>query len=142
MPQLKVKRLFSEAFLPTVAYAGEDLGFDLYAYEDTWLPRDVHTTVRTGVALEMEGFGFRVADRGSMAKGNITTSGGVMDAGFRGEWMPRLTYHGPEAGYQIKRGERVAQAIPQPVYTGEPILEVDMLSPGKRGLNRFGSSGR
>ena len=35
---LKVKKLHPEAQLPTVAHPGTDLGFDLYALEDTALP--------------------------------------------------------------------------------------------------------
>lgn len=152
--QLKVKRLHPDAVLPTVAYAGDDLGFDLYALADTFLPTNQHVAVHTGVALEMEGFGFRIADRGSMARFNITVSGGVMDA-YRDEWQPRLTYHGMCTenetltfgvangdGYWIKRGEKIAQAIPQRVYTGVPIVEVAELSPSARGTKRFGSSGR
>ena len=38
---LKVKKLHPDAQLPTVAHPGTDLGFDLYALEDTALPAGV-----------------------------------------------------------------------------------------------------
>jgi len=63
--------------MPTVNYAGSDLGFDLYAIEDTLLPPGVPIKVRTGIAVEgPPGTGFVVGDRSSMASKGITYAGG------------------------------------------------------------------
>src|SRR5580692_4658768 len=83
---LKVKLLHPEAQAPTVAYAGSDLGFDLYAVEDTLLPPGVPVKVRTGIAVEgPTGWGFVLGDRSSMATKGVTYAGGRIDAGYRGE---------------------------------------------------------
>lgn len=49
MPLL-VKKLAAHAILPTVSTAGEDLGFDLYAAEDTVLNKNTVTLVNTFVS--------------------------------------------------------------------------------------------
>src|SRR6201998_2284631 len=83
---LKIKLLHPEAQAPTVAYAGSDLGFDLYAIEDTLLPPGVPVKVRTGIAIEGPlGWGFVLGDRSSMAAKGVTYAGGRIDAGYRGE---------------------------------------------------------
>src|SRR5262249_48641092 len=71
---LKILKLDQRAITPTVANAGEDLGFDIYALEDTLLPSNVPVKVRTGIAvhfekpgLPQEKFGLLVRDRSSMA---------------------------------------------------------------------------
>src|ERR1700735_1167725 len=83
---LKVKLLHPEAQAPTVPYARSDLGFDLYAVEDTLLPPGVPVKVRTGIAVEgPTGWGFVRGDRSSMATKGVTYAGGRIDAGYRGE---------------------------------------------------------
>ena len=49
MPLL-VKKLESNAIIPTVSNPNEDLGFDLYAVEDTILEKNKLTTVRTNIS--------------------------------------------------------------------------------------------
>src|SRR5690242_11910890 len=83
---LKVKLLHPDAQVPTVAYAGSDLGFDLYSIEDVVLEPGVPVKVRTGIAVEgPPGWGFVLGDRSSMASKGITYAGGRIDAGYRGE---------------------------------------------------------
>ena len=72
--------------MPTVTYAGSDLGFDLYAIEDVWLSPGAPVKVRTGIAVEgPPGCGFLLGDRSSMAARGVTYAGGRIDAGYRGE---------------------------------------------------------
>lgn len=139
---LKVKKLHPEAMLPTCSRPGEDLAFDLYALEDAVLERSKVQRLRTGIALEMEGFGFLVRDRSSMAypKG-ILTCGGVIDRGYRGEMFVNLLLFG-SAEYKVQRGDRIAQLIPVRPETAVQISEVDELSPSERGEKGYGSSGR
>src|SRR6202008_648562 len=83
---VKVKLLHAEAHPPTVAHAGSDLGYDLYAIEDVVLPPGVPIKVRTGIAVEgPPGWGFVLGDRSSMAARGVTYAGGRIDAGYRGE---------------------------------------------------------
>jgi dUTP pyrophosphatase len=139
---LKVKRLDPEAKLPTCKRPGEDLAFDLYALEDTVLKHGQVQRLRTGIALEMEGFGFLIRDRSSMAYPNgILTCGGVIDRGYRGEMFVNLIFFGGES-YNVQRGDRIAQLIPIRPETVVQISEVEELSSSERGEKGYGSSGR
>src|ERR1700760_2777259 len=83
---IKVQLLHRDAKLPTVNYAGSDLGYDLYAIEDVTLEPGQPVRVRTGIAVEgPAGQGFILGDRSSMAAKGITYAGGRIDAGYRGE---------------------------------------------------------
>ena len=139
---LKVKKLHPEATLPTCKRPGEDLAFDLYALEDSVLTHGEVQRIRTGVALEMEGFGFLIRDRSSMAYPNgILTCGGVIDRGYRGEILVNLIFFGGGI-YRIQRGDRIAQLIPIRPETMVQIEEVAELSSTERGEKGYGSSGR
>jgi dUTP pyrophosphatase len=139
---LKVKKLHPDAVLPTCSRPGEDLAFDLYALEDVILEFAKVQRVRTGVALEMEGFGFLVRDRSSMAypKG-ILTCGGVIDRGYRGEMFCNLILFGDKE-YHVRCGDKIAQIIPVRPETMVQVVEVSELSESDRGDKGYGSSGR
>ncbi|HEY6184168.1 MAG TPA: dUTP diphosphatase [Terriglobales bacterium] len=146
---LKILKLDQRAITPTVANAGEDLGFDIYALEDTLLPPNVPVKVRTGIAvhfeksgLPQEKFGLLVRDRSSMASKGVIASGGVIDAGYRGELLVLLTSYGNGSSFAIKAGDKIAQLIPLPVLTGAGVMETDTLSDSSRGQGGFGSTGR
>jgi dUTP pyrophosphatase len=163
---LKIKRLHPDAKLPTVAHPGTDLGYDLYALEDTVLPPGVAVKVRTGIAVEgLEGYGFVVGDRSSMAARGVTYMGGRIDAGYRGELMICLVnVTQPEVKLELERdaagavrdarlvksacevvlakGDKIAQISPVKAMTGWEIVEVSELSETLRAAKGFGSSGR
>jgi dUTP pyrophosphatase len=170
MQRVLVKKLLEAATLPTVAHPGEDLAYDVYAFEDMVLPLGETIQVRTGVAMQAERihsgstvwgaekFGLIVKDRSSMAKRGIVTRGGVIDAGYTGEIVifmtntkavtkvyesghPMLDDFVAEVPYQIKAGDKIAQLIPIPVLTGK-VIEVKDFEQTARGANGFGSSGR
>jgi dUTP pyrophosphatase len=148
---LKVKLLDERATLPTVANPGEDLGYDLYALEDTHVPFGTVTKIRTGIAVEgvVVGFdkrlGFLVRDRSSMASLGFIVTGGVIDTGYRGEiivMMNRLSPSEPaKMKHTIKAGEKFAQLVPMPVLTGL-VVQTDTLTETMRGDKGFGSSGK
>jgi dUTP pyrophosphatase len=102
--------------------------------------------VRTGIAVEARNpatdapLGLLVRDRSSMASRGIATTGGVIDAGYRGEILVLMTNLG-ETAVELKAGEKVAQMIPVPVLTGV-VEEVDSLEDSARAEKGFGSSGR
>jgi dUTP pyrophosphatase len=145
---LKVQKLDPHAITPTVANPGEDLGFDVYALEDTVLPPNSPVRVRTGIAVHFERaessekFGLLVRDRSSMASKGIIASGGVIDAGYRGELLVLLTSYGSSASFSIKAGDKIAQLIPLPVLTGVDVIEADSLAASARGQGGFGSTGK
>jgi dUTP pyrophosphatase len=96
---LRVRLLAPGAKLPTVAHPGEDLGYDVFASEDTVLPLGVAVAVPTGIAavyrpnFSERKFGLLVKDRSSMAAKGIKTSAGVIDAGYTGELKAMMTSH-------------------------------------------------
>jgi dUTP pyrophosphatase len=163
---LKVKLLHPEARTPTVAYAGSDLGFDLYSLEDTVLHPGIPVKVRTGIAVEgPPGWGFVLGDRSSMAARGVTYAGGRIDAGYRGEILVCLinvnqpcyslrTIRDPsgsvtevfldrsDVSITIRKGDKIAQMSPFEARTQLPIAVVEELSASERGGKGFGSSGR
>jgi len=143
---LRVKLLETGARAPVVAHPGEDLGYDLFALEDVLLPARATVKTRTGIAVEARhpetgaALGLLVRDRSSMAARGIATTGGVIDAGYRGEILVLMTNLG-EAPVVLKAGEKIAQMIPVPVLTGA-VETVENLEDSARAAKGFGSSGR
>ena len=143
---LRVKRLQPGARLPAVAHPGEDLGYDLFALEATVLAPRTTVKVRTGIAVEARDpvtgapLGLLVRDRSSMAARGVATTGGVIDAGYRGEILVLMTNLG-DAALTLAAGEKIAQMVPVPVLTGL-VHEVDSLEDSQRAAKGFGSSGR
>jgi dUTP pyrophosphatase len=132
--------------VPVVAHPGEDLGYDLFALEATALASRATVRVRTGIAVEARDsatgapLGLLVRDRSSMAARGIATTGGVIDAGYRGEILVLMT-NLSETAVELKAGEKIAQMIPVPVLTGA-VEEVESLEVSARAAKGFGSSGR
>ncbi len=143
---LRVKLLDPSARLPVVAHPGEDLGYDVFSLESAILAPQSTVRVRTGIAVEARHpatgtpLGLLVRDRSSMAARGIATTGGVIDAGYRGEIMILMTNLG-SASIDLKAGEKIAQMIPVPVLTGT-VEEVKSLEDSSRAEKGFGSSGQ
>lgn len=163
---LKVKLLHPDAKLPTVAYAGSDLGYDLYAIGDVVLQPGKPVKIRTGIAVEgVAGHGFVLGDRSSLAAQGITYAGGRIDAGYRGEILvclinvnqPAYSVHAvrdadggitdvvlesTDSNFHIRKGDKIAQMSPFQAHTAMPVVVVEELSATDRGGKGFGSSGR
>ena len=140
-----MKLLEEGARLPVVAHPGEDLGYDLFALTGVTLAPRTTVKVRTGISVEVRHpetgapLGLLVRDRSSMAARGIATTGGVIDAGYRGEILVLMTNLG-ETTVELKAGEKIAQMIPVPVLTGS-VQEVETLEDSARAERGFGSSG-
>ena len=143
---LRVKLLEPGARPPVVAHPGEDLGYDLFALEGILLAPRATVRVRTGIAVEARHpetgapLGLLVRDRSSMAARGLATTGGVIDAGYRGEILVLMT-NLSDAPIELKAGEKIAQMIPVPVLTGD-VVEVADLEDSARLAKGFGSSGK
>jgi dUTP pyrophosphatase len=101
-----------------------------------------------------------------MASKGAAVTGGVIDAGYRGEILVVMNNLNRQSfeirqpataaefacggasvvdmseKIHIKKGDKIAQMIPQPVRTGSGVINVDELPEAQRGDNGFGSSGR
>jgi dUTP pyrophosphatase len=137
---LKVKKVQDTAKLPTRAHH-DDAGIDLYSCgEHVILPG--HTAkIPIGIAFEIEeGYAGLIWDKSSIASKGIITSGGVIDAGYRGEVSVVLQNVTTEP-YTFEHGQKVAQMIIQKVEFPN-IVEASELSDSKRGTGGFGSTGK
>ncbi len=140
MDSVCVQRVSQDAFLPTRAHK-DDAGLDLYCLEDTCLPGASGKLVRTGIAVEIpqKHVGL-VADRSSLAKKGLKVTGGIVDAGYRGE-VHVVLWNLTAEDIQLKRSERVAQLLILPIVTPE-VVEVSSLGSTQRGDKGFGSTGK
>jgi len=142
---LRVKFLTGSAKAPTVAHPGEDLGYDVYASATVTIPARGHAVVPTGIAVECtsphgEKMGALLRDKSSMASRRLALTGGVIDAGYRGELRVLIENLG-DVEAVIHAGDKIANLIPYPVLTGE-VEVVEDLSDSSRKGGGFGSSGR
>src|ERR1700761_1850824 len=143
---LQVKLLVEGARAPEVAHPGEDLGYDIFALEAAELWAGQSLRLRTGIAVEArhpatgEPLGLLVRDRSSMAAKGLAVTGGVIDAGYRGELQILIT-NLTENAVAIGAGDKIAQMIPIPVLTGT-VTVVESLADSTRSEKGFGSSGR
>lgn len=141
-----MKLLDPAARVPVVAHPGEDLGYDVFALETTVLAPRATIRLRTGISVEARDpgsgvpLGLLVRDRSSMAARGLATTGGVIDAGYRGEIQIVMTNLG-ESAVELNAGEKIAQMVPVHVLTG-PVQEVESLEESARAEKGFGSSGR
>jgi dUTP pyrophosphatase len=142
---LKVKLLRPAARRPTVAHPGEDLGYDVYAAETLTIEPRGHALMPTGIAIECSSpagdpMGALLRDKSSLASRRIMLTGGVIDAGYRGEIKVLMENLGDEPA-TIRAGDKIANLIPYPVLTGE-VQVVEELNESSRKAGGFGSSGR
>jgi dUTP pyrophosphatase len=141
--KLKIKKLNSEAVIPAYQ-TKEAAGFDLHSIEDAVINPGERKLIGTGLAFEIE-FGYEVQIRprsGLAFKHGITVlnSPGTIDSDYRGEIKVLLINHS-NSPFEIKKGERIAQAVVAPVIQAE-IIEVEELSSTDRGEGGFGSTGK
>jgi len=115
-------------------------GLDLYALEDT-LVTEKQCLVKTGVSMAIPaGYVGLVWSRSSMAlKNGVFTEAGVIDSDFRGNIC--VVMFSNKGEYQIKKGERIAQLLIQPVSSMNP-KQVDKLPETQRSDGGFGSTGK
>lgn len=144
MIRVAVKRL--DPAVPLPAYARpDDAGLDLHAAHDVTLGPGARALVGTGLAVAIPaGHAGLVVPRSGLALRHglsLLNTPGLIDAGYRGELKVLLVNHDRTASVTLKRGERIAQLVIQPVARAE-LVEVDDLPPSERGPGGFGSTGR
>ncbi len=120
-----------------------DAGLDLYAAQDFIIPANGSKLVKTGTKIAIP-FGFcgQVWPRSGLSvKYGIETGAGLIDSGFRGEMQVHL-YNNSPMDFKALCGDRVAQLVILPIWTGDPILIDDVADiRSDRGANGFGSTG-
>ena len=130
--------------LPVPGYAHPgDAGIDLYAAHGAIVTGET-ALIPTGVAVAVpDGHVGLVCPRSGLSKYGVTVANapGVVDSGYRGEVMVRLTSTSVTTPYEVYRGDRIAQLLIVPIARPEITL-VDRLDNTERGTNGFGSTGR
>ena len=143
--KVKIKKLSSEAVIPTYAKDG-DAGMDMVA---TKVISDNLGSVTYGTDIAMEipkGFVGLIFPRSSIRKTNLQLSNsvGVVDSGYRGEIQAtfnKIQGIDEYARTQYLVGDRICQImiIPHPTIEFE---EVEELNNTERGEGGFGSTGK
>ncbi len=141
MIPFKVKKLKPEAKLPSYAHP-QDAGMDLYAPKAFDLKAGERNTMDLGFAAEFPaGYMVELRDKSGLASlHGIHVLGGIIDAGYRGEWRITLLNTGAK-DYHIETGEKIAQAVVTKIDQAD-IKEVDELSFHIRGEGGHGSTGK
>ena len=143
MIKLQIKKLNSLAQIPAYQ-TKEAAGFDLHSIEDVVIAPSERKLIGTGLAFEIpKGYEIQIRPRSGLAyKYGITVlnSPGTIDSDYRGEIKVLLINHSNES-FEIKVGERIAQAVIQAVIQAT-FEEVSELSDTNRGAGGFGSTGK
>jgi len=139
-----VRRLDPDLPLPSYARAG-DAGADLVSREDAVLPAaGGRALVGTGIAIAIpDGHAGFVQPRSGLALRHgvtVANAPGLIDAGYRDELKVILVNTDPDTSYEVRRGDRIAQLVVQPVEAAE-FAVVDELPPSDRGVGGFGHTG-
>src|SRR5690625_4368225 len=162
------KRLSDAATIPTKAHP-TDSGFDLYASEDVIIEPGETVVVPTGIAVKLpEGYEAQVRPRsGVTAKTKLRVQLGTIDNGYAGEigvivdnkavrkprfdenWYAlgvdgksvKTCKHYAYKSYLIRKGDRLAQLVVQPLPTAQAYEIEGDIEQTERGAGGFGSSG-
>lgn len=140
--KVRIKKLHKEATTPRYHHgAHEDAAVDLHATEGAVIPPHRGLSFGTGVAFEMPaGVAGLVWDRSGLAfKNGLTTLGGMIDPGYRGEVKVYL-YNTSSEPFTVNVGDRIAQMIFVSYHQVE-LEEVEELSESERGDSGFGQTG-
>jgi dUTP pyrophosphatase len=116
------------------------LAADLFSVEDAEILPGTVLSIGTGIALELPPeYGAVIEDRSGIALKGLSTLGGIIDTGYRGEIRVVLTNMGAER-YQIRTGDRIAQL--RLVHRLEAnFVEVSEIGSSERSDRGFGSTG-
>ena len=140
--QLKVKKLNSDAILPSYAREG-DAGLDLFSAKRLVIEAGKSALVPTGIAIELPaGTEAQVRPRSGLALKHALTvlnTPGTVDEGYRGEVGVILINHGV-APFTVEQGMKIAQMVVSPRIQ-VAVVEVAELSDTQRGAGGFGSTG-
>ena len=142
--ELKVKKLRAEAQLPRRATASST-GLDLFACigRDNIIQIDsTPKLIGTGIAIEFPpGYDVQIRPRSGLSSKGVGVTLGTIDSDYRGEVMVTMYMLTPDAGFEIRHGDRIAQMVVNKLE-GVQVVETTELSATKRGDGGHGSTGR
>ena len=119
-------------------------GCDLMSSEDVVVEPGSHKVVSTGLFLEIpRGYECQVRSRSGLAANSgvfVLNSPGTIDSDYRGEVKVILFNTSKDAGFNVRKGDRIAQLVFSRVYQAT-FEETERLNETKRGEGGFGSTG-
>jgi len=142
---LKIKRLRPNAKLPRRATPGST-GFDIFACIEgegkIALEGTQPRLIPTGIAIEVPGgYDVQIRPRSGLSAKGVGVTFGTIDSDYRGEILITMYLFDPNATFEIKHGDRIAQMVISTI-ADLPAVEVEELSPTKRGSGGHGSTGK
>lgn len=141
--EVELVRLDPDLPLPEYAHPG-DAGADLLARHELTLAPGQRALMPTGIAIALPpGYAAFTHPRSGLAHRHgisIVNAPGTIDAGYRGEIMVNLINLDPHQSFTIRRGDRIAQLVVQPVERVR-FRSVDSLPDSARGDTGHGASG-
>lgn len=140
---IQFKRLHPNAIVPTKGTFAS-AGFDLYADADYEIVGGAgNVLVKTGIACKLPAGTYgRIAMRsGLAAREHLGVGAGVIDLDYSGEIMVLVHCLQADRVVQLKRGERIAQLVPELLAT-PAVNIVDDFEETHGGHAGFGSTGR
>ncbi len=140
---LAVQRVDPQLPLPTYAHEG-DAGLDLRSAEDVTIPPHGRALVGTGFAYAIpRGYAGFVQPRSGLALKHglsLPNTPGLIDSHYRGEVKVILVNLDPHSAIEVRRGDKIAQLVVQPVAECT-LVETASLDATGRGEGGFGSTG-
>ena len=98
--------------------------------------------IPTGIAIEVPtGYDVQIRPRSGLSSKGIGVTLGTIDSDYRGEILITMYLFNPNATFEIKHGDRIAQMVVGKV-ADLPLVEVEELSPTERGAGGHGSTGK
>ena len=142
-PVLKVKRLRPQAVLPRRATPGAT-GLDLFACIDggeVIALRPQPKLIGTGIAIEVpRGYDVQIRPRSGLSAKGVGVTLGTVDSDYRGEVMVTMYLFSPDAIFEVRHGDRIAQMVVSRAVDMR-LVEVEELTPTERGSGGHGSTG-
>src|SRR6266498_1138603 len=124
------------AKIPEYAHSN-DIGADLFAYEDSALKRGEIKAIYTGIKIALPtGWGGFILEKSGLALKGVQVMGGVIDTGYRGE-IKVILRNVSDGYFFIKKGMKIAQLEIRPVYQAT-FIEVAELDVTARNESGFG----
>ncbi len=144
-PTLKIKRLRPKTKLPKRATPGST-GLDVFACIDgegvVKLEGTKPKLVPSGIAIEVPpGYDVQIRPRSGLSAKGVGVTFGTIDSDYRGEILVTMYLFDPDATFEIRHGDRIAQMVISRIADLPPV-EVAELTPTQRGSGGHGSTGK
>jgi dUTP pyrophosphatase len=142
---LKIKILRPNAKLPGRATPGST-GFDIFACIEgegkIVLVGTQPKLIPTSIAIEVpREYDVQIRPRSGLSAKGVGVTFGTIDSDYRGEILITMYLFDPNATFEIKHGDRIAQMVISKV-ADLPLVEVEELSSTERGSAGHGSTGK